>query len=132
LFNLKQRAADPLDGHASCTIPAHPSFLHNDENQTSSHRLVSPPLFIFGLLQRGPREIPEKNHMSDNFIALMATIAIIAVIFAWVPFLSLICPPCIRFLERRRVQKDAAKRAENAASSPMLSRRIGLRLDLDS
>jgi hypothetical protein len=67
--------------------------------------------------------------MSDRFIALIATIAIIA----WVTFLSLIYPLCTRFLERRRVQKDAGKRAENAVSSPLQSsRRIDLRLDLDS
>jgi hypothetical protein len=71
--------------------------------------------------------------MSGKFIALMATVAIIALIFAWVPFLSLICLPRTRFLERRRVQKNAGKRAENAVSSRVLSsRRIALRLDLDS
>jgi hypothetical protein len=44
--------------------------------------------------------------MSDEVIALVVTIAIIALLFVWVPLLDLICPPCGRFLERRRRQKD--------------------------
>jgi hypothetical protein len=72
--------------------------------------------------------------MSDKFIALMITIALIALIFAWVPFLSLVCPPCTRFLRWRRLQKDAGKKAENAMRPrPPSARRIGLRpLDLDN
>ena len=49
--------------------------------------------------------------MSDEFIALAITIAIIVLIFAWVPFLNVICPPCARFLERRLLQKSADKKA---------------------
>jgi hypothetical protein len=44
--------------------------------------------------------------MSDEVIALVITIAIIALFFVWVPLLNLVCPPCGRFLERRRLQKD--------------------------
>jgi hypothetical protein len=70
--------------------------------------------------------------MSDKFIALMITIAILALIFAWVPFLSLVCPPCTRLLERRR-QKNADKKVEDAARRrPPSARRIGLLLDLDN
>jgi hypothetical protein len=47
--------------------------------------------------------------MSDEVIALVITIAIIALFFAWVPFLNLVCPPCARFLERRRLQKNTGK-----------------------
>jgi hypothetical protein len=46
--------------------------------------------------------------MSDEVIALVITIAIIALFFVWVPLLNLVCPPCVRFLERRR-QKDPTK-----------------------
>jgi hypothetical protein len=47
--------------------------------------------------------------MSEEVIAVIITIAIIALFLAWVPFLNLICPPCSRFLERRRQQKDPRK-----------------------
>ena len=71
--------------------------------------------------------------MSDEFFALMSTIAIIALIFAWVPFLTLICRPCARFLERRRLQKDAGKKAAKPMRPRQPSaRRIGLGLDLDN
>jgi hypothetical protein len=46
--------------------------------------------------------------MSDEVIALVITIAIIALFFVWVPLLNLVCPPCGRFLERQR-QKDPTK-----------------------
>ena len=46
--------------------------------------------------------------MSDEIIALVITIAIIALFFLWVPLLNLVCPPCGRFLERLR-QKDPIK-----------------------
>jgi hypothetical protein len=38
--------------------------------------------------------------MSDEVIALIITIAIIALFFVWVPLLNFVCPPCGRFLER--------------------------------
>jgi hypothetical protein len=44
--------------------------------------------------------------MSDDVIALLITIAIIALFFVWVPLLNFVCPPCGRFLERRRLQKE--------------------------
>jgi hypothetical protein len=40
--------------------------------------------------------------MSDDAIALVITIAIIALFFVWVPLLNFVCPPCGRFLERLR------------------------------
>jgi len=46
--------------------------------------------------------------MSDDVIALLITIAIIALFFVWVPFLEFVCPPCGRFLQRRRRQKEKA------------------------
>jgi hypothetical protein len=47
--------------------------------------------------------------MSDDVIALVITLAIIALFFVWVPLLNLVCPPCGRFLERRRLQKEHNK-----------------------
>jgi hypothetical protein len=44
--------------------------------------------------------------MSEDAIAILITIAIIALFFVWMPFLNFICPPCGRFLERRRLQKE--------------------------
>jgi hypothetical protein len=74
--------------------------------------------------------------MSDEFIALVITIALIALIFAWVPLLNLInliCRPCARFLERRRLQKDAGKKtAKPMRPRPPSARRIGLGLDIDN
>ena len=47
--------------------------------------------------------------MSDEVLALVITIAIIALFFVWVPLLNLVCPPCGRFFEQRRLQKEVAK-----------------------
>jgi hypothetical protein len=47
--------------------------------------------------------------MSDEVIAIIITIAIIALFFVWVPLLNFVCPPCGRFLERWRHQKNAPK-----------------------
>lgn len=40
--------------------------------------------------------------MSEDLLATVITLAIIAAMFAWVPLLKFICPPCSRFLESRR------------------------------
>jgi hypothetical protein len=47
--------------------------------------------------------------MSDQTLALILTIAVIALFFVWVPFLNLVCPPCGRFLARRRLEAAAGK-----------------------
>jgi hypothetical protein len=47
--------------------------------------------------------------MSDEIIALIITIAIIALCVVWVPLLNLVCPPCGRFLERWRYPTDVPK-----------------------
>jgi hypothetical protein len=47
--------------------------------------------------------------MSDEVIAIIITIAIIALFFVWVPLLNFVCPRCGRFLERRRHQKNTPK-----------------------
>jgi hypothetical protein len=47
--------------------------------------------------------------MSDYIFALIIPLVAIAIIFAWVPFLNLICPPCRRSLERRGFHGDELK-----------------------
>jgi uncharacterized membrane protein YhhN len=47
--------------------------------------------------------------MSEEIIALIITVAIIALLFAWAPLLNLICPPCGRFLAQRRMAKQATE-----------------------
>ena len=60
-------------------------------------------------LCRLPLEVSEK-HMSDKMVSILLTLVIVALFFAWVPLLEWICPPCGRFLERIRPQKDATKK----------------------
>jgi hypothetical protein len=56
--------------------------------------------------------------MSDEVIALIVTIAILALLFAWAPFLSFICPPCSRYLaQRRREEETVAKQSIKKPSS---------------
>jgi hypothetical protein len=44
--------------------------------------------------------------MSEETLALVITVAVIALLFAWPAFLNLVCPPCGRFLARRRTRTD--------------------------
>jgi hypothetical protein len=43
--------------------------------------------------------------MSEQTLSLIITVAIIALMFAWAPFLNFVCPPCGRALERFRLRK---------------------------
>jgi hypothetical protein len=54
--------------------------------------------------------------MSDAIVALIVPLAAVAIIFAWVPLLNLICPPCARALERRRIQMKALKMLASTGS----------------
>ena len=54
--------------------------------------------------------------MSDAIVALIVPLAAVAIIFAWVPLLNLICPPCARARERRRIQMKALKMLASTAS----------------
>jgi hypothetical protein len=45
--------------------------------------------------------------MPDKVIVLLIPFIGVVIIVAWVPLLNLICPPCGRALERRRVQMNA-------------------------
>jgi len=53
--------------------------------------------------------------MSDNVIALVITIAIIALFFAWMPILNFICPPCGRFVAKYRLQRPQDEKPHPAA-----------------
>jgi hypothetical protein len=44
--------------------------------------------------------------MSDYIIAVIIPLVAVAIIFAWVPFLNLICPPCSRSLKHGDFQRD--------------------------
>jgi len=44
--------------------------------------------------------------MSDYVLAFVIPLVSIAIVFAWVPFLNLICPPCARALERQGFQGE--------------------------
>jgi len=47
--------------------------------------------------------------MSDYIFALIIPLVAIAIIFAWVPFLNLICPPRARSFERHGFQGEELK-----------------------
>ena len=44
--------------------------------------------------------------MSDYIFAIIIPLIAIAIIFAWVPFLNFICPPCRRSFAHRGFQGD--------------------------
>jgi hypothetical protein len=44
--------------------------------------------------------------MSDYIIAVVIPIVAVAIVFAWVPFLNLICPPCARSFGRGGFQGE--------------------------
>jgi hypothetical protein len=69
--------------------------------------------------------------MSEEITALFITITIIAVHFAWIPILNLVCPPCARLLERRRLRKRADKRTRTVASHNPPAEHIALSLGLE-
>jgi hypothetical protein len=48
--------------------------------------------------------------MSDELIAFIVTVVIIALLFAWAPLLNFICPPCGRFLAQRRSAKQTVEK----------------------
>jgi hypothetical protein len=48
--------------------------------------------------------------MSDYIFAVTIPIVAIAITYAWVPFLNLICPPCDGSISRIGFQHDELKR----------------------
>ncbi len=53
--------------------------------------------------------------MSEETLAFAISLAVVALLFLWVPFLNLVCPPCARALERRREQRETQVQTEAAA-----------------
>ncbi len=41
--------------------------------------------------------------MSENLVATLLTLGIVAAIFAWPPMLQVVCPACSRLLNRRKL-----------------------------
>jgi hypothetical protein len=48
--------------------------------------------------------------MFDYIIAFIIPIVAIAIVFAWVPFLNFICPPCARSLETRGLSRGGIEK----------------------
>jgi hypothetical protein len=47
--------------------------------------------------------------MYDYIIAVVIPLVAVAIVFAWVPFLNLICPPCARSFGRGNFQGKELK-----------------------
>ena len=47
--------------------------------------------------------------MSDNIIALIIPVVMIAITFIWVPMLNLICPPCQRSSTSHSLHETVSK-----------------------
>jgi hypothetical protein len=63
--------------------------------------------------------------MSEQALSLIITIAIIALIFAWAPFLNFVCPPCGRALERLRPRKAQGQaRQQDLSDINPIGRRV--------
>jgi len=48
--------------------------------------------------------------MSEDLLATAITLILIGAMFAWVPLLQIVCPPCIRFLQSRRRRLPVGRR----------------------
>ncbi len=55
--------------------------------------------------------------MFDDIMALIIPLVAIAIVFAWVPLLNLISPPCERSLERRAFREDELKARTSMGAS---------------
>jgi hypothetical protein len=47
--------------------------------------------------------------MFNDILAVVIPLVALAIVFAWVPFLNLVCPPCVNSLERRAFREDELK-----------------------
>jgi hypothetical protein len=45
--------------------------------------------------------------MSEQTLCIFITVLVIALMFAWVPILEFICPPCGRAIERLRRKRSS-------------------------
>ena len=68
--------------------------------------LVLLRLLLISGFEPAPSEGIGENDMSDYILAFVIPLVSIAIVFAWVPFLNLICPPCARVLERPGFQGE--------------------------
>ncbi len=48
--------------------------------------------------------------MSEDLLATAITLILIGAMFAWVPLLQIVCPPCSRFLQSRRRRLPVGRR----------------------
>ncbi len=63
--------------------------------------------------------------MSEQALSIIITVAIIALMFAWAPFLNFVCPPCGRALERLRLRKAQGQtRREDLSDINPIGRRV--------
>ena len=56
--------------------------------------------------------------MSDAVLALLLTLVVLALLFAWVPMLDRVCPPCGRLVRslRRRTPREAFAKQEHTGA----------------
>ena len=64
--------------------------------------------------------------MSDDTVHVLVTVGIIALMFAWVPFLNVLCPPGWRSAERSSKEKKdgEVRRRETTSVSSLTSRHL--------
>ncbi len=55
--------------------------------------------------------------MTEDLLATLITLALIGLMFAWVPVLKLVCPPCSRFLQSRRRILPVGRRTSLSADT---------------
>jgi hypothetical protein len=60
--------------------------------------------------------------MSSDSIHIIITIGIVILMFSWVPFVNIVCPPGWRSVEPSE-EKEGEKRQQKASLSPRSSRR---------
>ena len=62
--------------------------------------------------------------MSDDTVHVLVTVGIITVMFSWVPFLNVLCPPGWRSAVKVKEKKDEMRRRETPSMSPLTSRHL--------
>jgi hypothetical protein len=63
--------------------------------------------------------------MSDDTVHVLVTVGIIALMFAWVPFLNVLCPPGWRSAVKSSKEKtDEGRRRETTSVSSLTSRHL--------
>ena len=65
--------------------------------------------------------------MSDDTVHVLVAVGIITLMFAWVPFLNVLCPPGWRSAEKSPTEKKAGevlRRRQTNSISPLTSRHL--------